>query len=264
MMTSRRSRPGGPARGRRLRTGAAPGDAARRSRACSVSPTTRTGHDVDLVVVGAGPAGLAAAVYAASEGLVTVLLDAAGAGGQAATSSRIENYLGFPRGVSGDELTRRALVQAQKFGAQLYAPLRRAWVGPSDPAGPTLNPPGRHPLSSPRRDRRHRRTLPAARRAAPREIRKARPRPILGHRARRSRLRVPARHRGRRRKLRRARRRSSWRRGARASTWWCAGDRHRGTMSTYLAERLEAHPMVRLWRTGPRLSGSSATAHSAL
>ena len=79
-------------------------------------------RDIDLVVLGAGPAGLASAVYGASEGLVTVLLDATSAGGQAAASSRIENYLGFPRGVSGEELTRLALAQAMKFGAQLYAP----------------------------------------------------------------------------------------------------------------------------------------------
>jgi thioredoxin reductase (NADPH) len=83
-----------------------------------------TGVDVDLVVVGAGPAGLAAAVYGASEGLVTVLLDAAVPGGQAGASSRIENYLGFPQGVSGDDLARRAMVQALKFGTQIYAPCR--------------------------------------------------------------------------------------------------------------------------------------------
>jgi hypothetical protein len=73
---------------------------------------------VDLVVVGAGPAGLAAALYGASEGLETVLLDAVGPGGQAAASSRIENYLGFPSGLSGSDLTARAAVQALKFGAQ--------------------------------------------------------------------------------------------------------------------------------------------------
>ena len=78
--------------------------------------------DVDLVVIGAGPAGLAAGVYGASEGLVTVVLDVLGPGGQAAASSRIENYLGFPHGVSGAELTGLAAVQAMKFGAQLYAP----------------------------------------------------------------------------------------------------------------------------------------------
>ncbi|MCU1396157.1 MAG: cyclic nucleotide-binding protein [Ilumatobacteraceae bacterium] len=80
------------------------------------------GHIFDLVVVGAGPAGLAAAVYGASEGLDTVLLDSVAAGGQAGTSSRIENYLGFPNGISGLDLTNRAVVQASKFGARMAVP----------------------------------------------------------------------------------------------------------------------------------------------
>ncbi|WP_127552318.1 cyclic nucleotide-binding domain-containing thioredoxin-disulfide reductase [Actinoplanes sp. OR16] len=77
---------------------------------------------VDLAVVGAGPAGLAAAVYGASEGLSTLLLDAVATGGQAATSARIENYLGFPFGLSGLDLTTRAAVQALKFGAEIATP----------------------------------------------------------------------------------------------------------------------------------------------
>jgi thioredoxin reductase (NADPH) len=77
---------------------------------------------VDVAIVGAGPAGLAAAVYGASEGLATVLLDAVGTGGQAAASSRIENYFGFPFGLSGADLTGRAVLQALKFGAQLASP----------------------------------------------------------------------------------------------------------------------------------------------
>jgi thioredoxin reductase (NADPH) len=81
-------------------------------------------HDVyDLVIVGAGPAGLAAAVYGASEGLRTLMLDRHAPGGQAGASSRIENYLGFPAGISGSELTRRALAQAQRLGAESVAPL---------------------------------------------------------------------------------------------------------------------------------------------
>src|SRR5437899_2012628 len=76
----------------------------------------------DLVVVGAGPAGLAAAVYGASEGLRTLVVEMAAVGGQAGTSSRIENYLGFPTGISGGDLTQRAVVQAEKFGAQLTSP----------------------------------------------------------------------------------------------------------------------------------------------
>src|SRR6185312_13217091 len=77
------------------------------------------GHVYDLVIVGAGPAGLAASVYAASEGLDVLTVDSLAAGGQAGTSSRIENYLGFPSGVSGQELMGNALVQAQRFGAQI-------------------------------------------------------------------------------------------------------------------------------------------------
>lgn len=73
----------------------------------------------DLIVIGAGPAGLAAAVYAASEGLRVLVLETLGPGGQAGTSSRIENYLGFPTGISGQALAGRALVQAQKFGAEV-------------------------------------------------------------------------------------------------------------------------------------------------
>jgi thioredoxin reductase (NADPH) len=73
----------------------------------------------DLVVVGAGPAGLAAAVYAASEGLATVAAEGIATGGQAGTSSKIENYLGFPSGISGGELAERASIQARKFGARL-------------------------------------------------------------------------------------------------------------------------------------------------
>ncbi|HEX3362975.1 MAG TPA: FAD-dependent oxidoreductase [Solirubrobacterales bacterium] len=73
----------------------------------------------DLVVVGAGPAGLAATVYGASEGLLTVAVDAIAVGGQASTSSRIENYLGFPSGISGAELAERATIQARKFGARI-------------------------------------------------------------------------------------------------------------------------------------------------
>jgi thioredoxin reductase (NADPH) len=80
-------------------------------------------HDVyDLLVIGGGPAGLAAAVYGASEGLSTILLESVAVGGQAGTSSRIENYLGFPAGISGAELAARAAIQAEKFEARLTFP----------------------------------------------------------------------------------------------------------------------------------------------
>jgi thioredoxin reductase (NADPH) len=86
-------------------------------------PATRPERaSCDLLVVGAGPAGLAAAVYAASDGLDTVIIDAIATGGQAARSPRIENYLGFPSGVSGTELAERATVQATKFGSRITLP----------------------------------------------------------------------------------------------------------------------------------------------
>ncbi len=81
------------------------------------------GDIYDVAIVGAGPGGLAAAVYASSEGLKTILIDREGPGGQAGYSSRIENYLGFPAGVSGSDLARRALAQARKFEVEVVAPL---------------------------------------------------------------------------------------------------------------------------------------------
>ncbi|MGD1840332.1 MAG: FAD-dependent oxidoreductase [Thermonemataceae bacterium] len=76
----------------------------------------------DVVIIGAGPAGLAAAVYGGSEGLKTLLIEKRAPGGQAGTSSKIENYLGFPKGLSGSELTRRAITQARRFGVEFLAP----------------------------------------------------------------------------------------------------------------------------------------------
>ena len=76
----------------------------------------------DVVIIGAGPAGLAAAVYGGSEGLKTLLIERRAPGGQAGTSSRIENYLGFPKGVSGSELSRRAITQATRFGVEFLSP----------------------------------------------------------------------------------------------------------------------------------------------
>lgn len=84
---------------------------------------TRAGDTFyDMVIVGAGPAGLAAAVYGASEGLKTLMIEREAPGGQAGTSSRIENYLGFPNGISGSDLARRALDQARRFGVEVLSP----------------------------------------------------------------------------------------------------------------------------------------------
>ena len=87
---------------------------------------------VDLVVVGAGPAGLAASVYAASEGLSTVTIEGEAIGGQAGTSSMIRNYLGFPRGISGMRLAQRARNQAIRFGTRFFTgwPVARARARP--------------------------------------------------------------------------------------------------------------------------------------
>jgi thioredoxin reductase (NADPH) len=92
------------------------------ARAIGLAAPLVTHADCDLVIVGAGPAGLAAAVYGASEGLFTLCFDAIATGGQAGTSSRIENYPGFPAGLSGGELAERAVIQASKFGAQINVP----------------------------------------------------------------------------------------------------------------------------------------------
>ncbi len=87
-------------------------------------------EEVDLLVVGAGPAGLAAAVYGASEGLDTLVIESTALGGQAGSSRRIENYLGFPAGISGTELTSRAVTQARKFSARTATPYRALSLEP--------------------------------------------------------------------------------------------------------------------------------------
>jgi len=87
----------------------------------------------DLVIVGGGPAGLAAAVYGASEGLRTLIVERDAPGGQAGTSSRIENYLGFPAGLSGAELARRAVAQAQRFGVEILNPQEATGLRREDP-----------------------------------------------------------------------------------------------------------------------------------
>jgi thioredoxin reductase (NADPH) len=86
----------------------------------------------DLVIVGTGPAGLAAAVYRASEGLSTLLIESEAPGGQAGTNSRIENYLEFPICLSGGDLTRRAVAQASRFGAEILTPLEATGIRDQD------------------------------------------------------------------------------------------------------------------------------------
>jgi thioredoxin reductase (NADPH) len=94
------------------------------SRALGIGLELSQREEVDLLVIGAGPAGLGAAVYGASEGLETLVIETTVVGGQAGTSRRIENYLGFPAGISGTELTSRAVTQARKFGARTATPYR--------------------------------------------------------------------------------------------------------------------------------------------
>jgi thioredoxin reductase (NADPH) len=89
-------------------------------------------EEVDLLVVGGGPAGLAAAVYGASEGLDTLVIESTALGGQAGTSRRIENYLGFPAGITGNELTSRAAAQARKFNARMATPYRALELVPGN------------------------------------------------------------------------------------------------------------------------------------
>ena len=106
------------------------------SRALGIGRELAPREEVDLLVVGAGPAGLGAAVYGASEGLDTLVVESTGLGGQAGTSRRIENYLGFPAGVSGSELTSRAVTQARKFNARMATPFGRCRLSPATGATP--------------------------------------------------------------------------------------------------------------------------------
>ena len=102
------------------------------SRALGIGLELAPREDVDLLVVGAGPAGLGAAVYGASEGLDTLVVDGTALGGQAGSSRRIENYLGFPAGITGTELTGRAVTQARKFDARLATPYRAVSLEPGN------------------------------------------------------------------------------------------------------------------------------------
>ena len=102
------------------------------SRALGIGLELGAREEVDLLVVGAGPAGLGAAVYGASEGLETLVVDGTGLGGQAGASRRIENYLGFPAGITGNELTSRAVTQARKFNARFATPYRALSLEPGN------------------------------------------------------------------------------------------------------------------------------------
>ena len=102
------------------------------SRALGIGLELSANEEVDLLVLGGGPAGLGAAVYGASEGLNTLVIESTVLGGQAGMSRRIENYLGFPAGISGSQLTSRAVTQARKFGARTATPYKVAALEPGD------------------------------------------------------------------------------------------------------------------------------------
>jgi thioredoxin reductase len=111
-------------------------DEAELARCIGIGPDIAPGTLFDTAIIGAGPAGLAAAVYAASEGLNVLVLETSAIGGQAGASARIENYLGFPTGISGQALTGRAFTQALKFGANIALPLSVSQLLPGTDRGP--------------------------------------------------------------------------------------------------------------------------------
>ena len=134
-------------------------------------PTPKPSDGVyDLLIVGAGPAGLAAAVYGASEGLHTIVLDGTATGGQAGLSTRIENYLGFPAGLSGAELAERAVLQAEKFGAHFAIPAEAVALGRDD-GFRTVTLSDHSTMTAPRGGDRHRRAVPAPARSRRRQVR---------------------------------------------------------------------------------------------
>ena len=190
----------------------------KRSPGCWGSTATWPMDAFDTLIVGAGPAGVAAGVYAGAEGLCALVIEDSAIGGQAGTSSRIENYMGFPTGISGADLCWRGEVQAMKFGTRFALPRR------AEPRQARRRRLLRHlrrwRASAPRRRRGHRRAISPAADPAPRRLRKRR-RLLCGHRDRGALL---PRHRGDHH-----RRRQFGRPGGdvpfplgRASTCWCA------------------------------------------
>ena len=141
-------------------------------RALGIGAALEAHQEVDLVIVGGGPAGLGAAVYGASEGLDTLIIESTVLGGQAGVSRRIENYLGFPAGISGGELTTRAVTQARKFGARMATPYRALALEPGTDRHIVRLDGGRGDRGARRRPRHRRRVPPAAGR---------RPRGLRGH-----------------------------------------------------------------------------------
>ena len=176
----------------------------RRSR-CALGMIGNQAHEklYDVAVVGSGPAGLATAVYAASEGLSVAVLDARAFGGQAGASARIENYLGFPTGISGQALAGRAFIQAQKFGAEMLIPVAVKSLDCSQRDGAfALATECGQSLRAQLRRGRERRALPPARDRKSRRLRRPR-RLVLGLADRGQAVRRPGGRAGRRRQFRR-------------------------------------------------------------
>ena len=209
------------------------------SRALGIGLELEQREEVDLLVVGGGPAGLGAAVYGASEGLDTLVIESTVLGGQAGTSRRIENYLGFPAGISGTELTSRAVTQARKFGARTATPYRaRSTRARRRP--PPGHARGRQRDRRPRGAARDRRRIPAAAGRGPRQLRGDQ-RLLRGRPARGAALRRPAGRRDRRRQLGRRRRPSGWREAARWSPSCTAAPTSPRRCPSYLIEELERY-----------------------
>ena len=215
----RRRRPPRPAGGRDADRGPAATRPPARSPSRSGCPTgpSRAGCTTSSSS-GAGPGGLAAAVYGASEGLDTMLLDAVAVGGQAAASSRIENYLGFPFGLTGADLTARAELQAQKFGAQVSTPCTVTQLHTERRAA-AAHPRRRHRDPDPRRRDRDRCPLPHPAARAMERLRRRR-HLLRRHRARGAGPARPSRSRSSAARTRPARPRSTWPTAAARSTSW--------------------------------------------
>ena len=184
------------------------------SRALGIGLELEQREEVDLLVIGGGPAGLGAAVYGASEGLDTLVIESTVLGGQAGTSRRIENYLGFPAGISGSELTSRAVAQARKFGARTATPYRarELELGERPAHGQTR---GRQRNRRPRGAALDRRRIQAPAGRGPRKLRGDH-RLLRRRAARGAAMRRPARRRDRRRQL-------SWPGGRLAGPRWRPG-----------------------------------------
>ena len=169
------------------------------SRALGIGLELDAREEVDLVVVGGGPAGLGAAVYGASEGLDTLVVESTALGGQAGTSRRIENYLGFPAGISGTELTSRAVTQARKFGAA-PRPRTARWRSSRATSRHVVRLEDDHEVAARARGAGHRRRVPPAAGRRPGRVR-GHQRLLRRRPARGPALRRHARRRGRRRQL---------------------------------------------------------------